>query len=103
MWCAFEGKPNILRLYGTASVYHPRDAEWTDLLPLFPSLPGARQVVMVEVDLVQTSCGMAVPFFDYRAEHNELNDNMDKRGPEQVEQYWHNRNAHSIDGKPTGI
>ncbi|MBO0359376.1 pyridoxamine 5'-phosphate oxidase family protein [Hymenobacter sp. BT186] len=103
MWCAFEGKPNILRLYGTATVYHPRDPEWAELLPLFPSLPGSRQVVVVDVDLVQTSCGMAVPFFEYRAERDELNDYMAQRGPEQVEQYWHTRNAQSIDGKPTGI
>ncbi|WP_343069124.1 pyridoxamine 5'-phosphate oxidase family protein [Hymenobacter citatus] len=74
MWCAFEGKPNILRLYGTATVYHPRDAEWAELLPLFPPLPGARQIVVVEVELVQTSCGMAVPFFDYRAERNGLHE-----------------------------
>jgi hypothetical protein len=103
MWCAFEGKPNILRLYGTASIYHPRDAEWATLLPLFPVLPGARQVVVVEVDLVQTSCGMAVPLLDFRAEREELNHSMEKRGPEQVQQYWQNRNAQSIDGKPTGI
>ncbi|MBX0289108.1 pyridoxamine 5'-phosphate oxidase family protein [Hymenobacter sp. HSC-4F20] len=103
MWCAFQGKPNILRIYGTATVYHPRDVEWAELLPLFPPLPGSRQIVVVEADLVQTSCGMAVPFFDYRAERHELNDYMEKRGPEQVAQYWHNRNARSIDGKPTGI
>ncbi|MCB2377268.1 pyridoxamine 5'-phosphate oxidase family protein [Hymenobacter sp. BT635] len=103
MWCAFEGPPNILRLYGTARIYHPRDAEWADLLPLFPALPGARQILVVDVDLVQTSCGMAVPLLDYRAERNQLNDNMDKRGPEQVAQYWHTRNTRSIDGKPTGI
>ena len=103
MWCAFEGKPSILRLYGTATVYHPRDPEWTTLLPLFPSLPGARQVVVVEVDLVQTSCGMAVPLLDFRAERRELNHTMQKRGPEQVQQYWQDRNAHSLDGKPTGI
>jgi hypothetical protein len=103
MWCAFEGRPNILRLYGTATVYHSRDTEWAELLPLFPPLPGARQILVVEVDLVQTSCGMAVPLLDFRAERDELNDNMVKRGPEQVQQYWHDRNARSIDGKPTGI
>ncbi|MBT9392725.1 pyridoxamine 5'-phosphate oxidase family protein [Hymenobacter sp. NST-14] len=103
MWCAFEGKPNILRLYGTATVYHPRDAEWAELLPLFPPLPGARQILVVTVDLVQTSCGMAVPFFEYQQERNELNHAMDKRGPEQVAQYWYTRNTRSLDGKPTGI
>lgn len=43
MRCAFEGRPTILRLYGTATVYHPRDAAWADLLPLFPPLPGAQR------------------------------------------------------------
>jgi predicted pyridoxine 5'-phosphate oxidase superfamily flavin-nucleotide-binding protein len=103
MWCAFEGRPTILRLYGTAAVYHPRDAEWIDWLALFPALPGARQVIVVEVDLVQTSCGMAVPLLDFQGERNDLNHSMEKRGPEQVQQYWQDRNARSIDGKPTGI
>ncbi|WBO86543.1 pyridoxamine 5'-phosphate oxidase family protein [Hymenobacter yonginensis] len=103
MWCAFEGRPTILRLYGTATTYHPRDAEWATLLPLFPPLPGARQILVVDVDLVQTSCGMAVPFLDFQAERDELNNSMAKRGPEQVAQYWHTRNTRSLDGKPTGI
>ncbi|QJX49046.1 pyridoxamine 5'-phosphate oxidase family protein [Hymenobacter taeanensis] len=103
MWCAFEGKPNILRLYGTATVYHPRDAEWAELLPLFPPLPGSRQIVVVTVDLVQTSCGMAVPSFDYRAERDELNHSMEPRGPKQVAQYWHNCHVRSLDGKLTSI
>jgi len=103
MWCAFEGKPNILRVYGTATVYHPRDAEWAELLPLFPLLPGSRQIVVVDVDLVTTSCGMAVPLLDFRAERNDLNRSMDKRGPELVQEYWHEKNARSLDGKPTGI
>ena len=103
MWCAFEGKPNILRLYGTATVYHPRDAEWAELLPLFPPLPGSRQIVVVDVDLVTTSCGMAVPLLDFRAERNDLNRSMEKRGPELVQEYWQEKNARSLDGKPTGI
>ncbi|RTQ48875.1 pyridoxamine 5'-phosphate oxidase family protein [Hymenobacter gummosus] len=103
MWCAFEGRPNILRLYGTAAVYHPRDAQWAELLPLFPPLPGARQIVAVEVDLVLTSCGMAVPLLDFRAERQELNHSMQKRGPEKVQEYWQQKNTRSLDGKPTGI
>jgi len=103
MWCAFEGRPNILRLYGTATVYHPRDAEWPELLPLFPPLPGARQILVVEVDLVTTSCGFAVPLLDFQAERNELNHSMEKRGPEKVQEYWQERNARSLDGLETGI
>jgi hypothetical protein len=103
MFCAFEGKPNILRLFGSASVFHPRDAEWDALYALFPDLPGARQVLVVDVDLVTTSCGMAVPFMSFEAERDELNSSMEKRGPAKVQEYWEQRNALSLDGKPTGI
>jgi hypothetical protein len=103
MFCAFEGKPNILRLYGTGTVFHPRDAGWAEFSPLFPPLPGARQIIVVDLDLVTTSCGMAVPFLAYQAEREELNHSMEKRGPAKVQEYWEVRNMVSLDGKPTGI
>jgi len=55
MFCAFEGDPVVLRLYGHARLFHARDAEWNELVQLFPSIPGSRQVVDMNVDLVQTS------------------------------------------------
>jgi len=100
MLCAFEGRPNILRLYGTGTALHPRDAGWDELIGLFPPLPGVRQLIVVEVDLVTTSCGMAVPLLDFRAERDELNRSMLKK---DVPQYWADRNQLSLDGKPTGI
>jgi hypothetical protein len=103
MFCAFEGQPNILRLYGSATVVHPRDAEWTELLALFPPLPGARQVFVMAVDLVTTSCGMAVPLMEFQSERNELTYSLEKKGPAKVQEYWEQRNARSLDGKPTGI
>ncbi|MDB5269471.1 MAG: hypothetical protein JWP58_2511 [Hymenobacter sp.] len=103
MFCAFEGKPNILRLYGAAAVWHPRDAQWDELMPLFPPLPGARQIFVVNVDLVTTSCGMAVPFLEYQGEREELSRSLEKKGPANVQAYWEQRNQLSLDGKPTGI
>lgn len=102
MFCAFEGKPNIMRLYGTAAVLHPHDAEWEELIRLFPALPGARQLVVVDVDLVTTACGLAVPLLEYRDERQELNRSMEKKGPDGVRDYWQQRNQFSLDGKPTG-
>ncbi|MBW9337009.1 pyridoxamine 5'-phosphate oxidase family protein, partial [Herbaspirillum sp. RU 5E] len=61
----------ILRLYAKARGYHAYDRDWPELLALFPTFPGTRQIFVVDVDLVQTSCGMAVPFFDYRDEREE--------------------------------
>ena len=103
MFCAFEGKPMILRLYGGARVYHPRDPEWGELLPLFPSLPGARQIIDVDVDLVQTSCGMGVPYYSFRGDREQLNEWAARKGEDGIRQYWEDRNRVTIDGKPTGI
>ena len=44
MFCAFEGNPNILRLYGTAKAIHPKDASWKNVVSLFPKIPGTRQI-----------------------------------------------------------
>jgi Pyridoxamine 5'-phosphate oxidase len=103
MFCAFEGAPMILRLYGQARAVHHRDAEWTELYAHFTPLPGARQVFVLEIDLVQTSCGMGVPFFDHVGTREDLNQYWDAKTPEQLEAYWRDRNAQSIDGFPTQI
>ncbi|PHN07914.1 pyridoxamine 5'-phosphate oxidase family protein [Flavilitoribacter nigricans] len=103
MFCAFEGKPLILRLYGTARAYHEQDEAWKEYIGLFPAMTGARQLFDIEVDLVQTSCGMAVPYMDYVEERNMLNDWADKRGREGVREYWEQKNQLSLDGQPTGI
>lgn len=103
MFCAFEGKPLILRLYGTAKIYHPRDLEYNNLIHLFPKTPGARQVIEMEVDLVQTSCGFAVPFLDYKEDRTVLKDWAEKQGEDKLKTYREQKNAKSIDGFETKI
>jgi hypothetical protein len=103
MFCAFEGKPNIVRLYGKASLIYPRDEAWEALISLFPAIPGARQIIDVAIDLVQTSCGMAVPFMAYQGEREELRHWAEKQGNEKIKEYWERKNKISIDGKPTGM
>lgn len=103
MFCAFEGPPMILRLYGQARAIHPRDAEWNGLYALFEPLPGARQIYVLEVDLVQTSCGMAVPKFDFKEQREDLTAYWTARTPNQLEDYQRAKNTQSIDGFPTHI
>lgn len=103
MFCAFEGAPIILRLFGHARVLHPRDAEWDKLVALFPPIPGARQLLDMDVDLVQTSCGMGVPYFDFRGERDDLKGWAARKGEQGLQDFWEGRNQVSIDGKPTGI
>ncbi len=103
MFCALEGKPLILRLYGTATAIHPRDASWEEHYSRFAPLPGARQIFDLAVELVQTSCGMAVPFFDYREEREQLSDWARTKGTDGISDYWTQKNQLSLDGKPTHI
>lgn len=103
MFCAFEGRPLILRLYGKARVYHAHDAEWPHWTRHFNLLPGTRQIFVLDIELVQTSCGLGVPFFYYQGERGKLIDWANDRGPEGIREYWGRRNQLSLDGKPTGI
>lgn len=103
MFCAFEGKPMILRLYGEAKIYHKRDSRFDYYSGLFPENAGARQIIEMEVDLVQTSCGFAVPFMDFREERTILNDWAEKQGEDKIKEYWKNKNTLSIDGFETKI
>lgn len=103
MFCSFSKKPLILRLYGTGKAIYPNDNEWKDFTEIFPAFKGSRQFFDIKIDLVQTSCGFAVPFYEYKGERNLLLDWADKIGEEGIKDYWHNRNRISIDGKDTGI
>ena len=103
MFAAFEGPPLILRVYGTAKAVHHGEPGWNELRSLFPPLPGARQVFDMAVELVQTSCGMAVPLYDHAGDRELLNDWARKKGEQGVRQYWEEKNTASIDGLPTNI
>ena len=103
MFCAFDDPPLILRLYGKATAIHKNDPEWNDLLPLFKPLPGARQIFDVAIDLVQSSCGEAVPYFSYVGERETLNDWAIKKGAEGLQRYREVNNQLSLDGIPTNI
>lgn len=103
MWCSFTTRPLILRAYGTARAIHRGDASWAEVVGHLPDQPGARQIVDVTIDLVQSSCGFAVPFMDFREDRPVLRDWAAGKGPEGLRSYWDERNRQTIDGLPTGI
>ena len=103
MFCAFEGKPLILRVYGQARAIHQKDAEWQSLYDLFDPLPGARQIFILDIDLVQTSCGMAVPYFKFVGERELLNNWAERKGVTGIKEYWREKNQFSLDGIETDI
>ena len=103
MFCAFVGKPMILRLYGTAQAIHPRNSKWPELYSLFEENIGARQIFDVAVDLVQTSCGEQVPLYQFEADRENLDRWSTHKGEAGIKNWWEEVNSKSIDGKPTGI
>ena len=101
MFVAFEGDPVILRLYGRGASHLRGGAEYAALLPHFEEMPGARQIVTLEVDLVQTSCGMSAPLFAYKGERKALIRHWTRQGIEGLRKYWRKKNLTSLDGLPT--
>lgn len=103
MFCAFEEDPLILRLYGQAKAIHPQDDEWGVLIVDFQKFPGTRQIIDMDIELVQTSCGFGVPLFDFVDERDQLNQWAEQKGEKGIHQYWEEENQLSLDGKPTDI
>lgn len=103
MFCSFDKQPLILRLYGQAKALHRRDGQWTDYAKLFPESTGTRQFFEMDIELVQTSCGFAVPLAENFSERLTLSNWAEKKGLEGIEEYWAEKNTKSIDNLSTGI
>ncbi len=103
MFCAFEGKPLILRLYGSAKIYHQNEDTYQKYITLFPETPGSRQIIEMHVDMVQTSCGYAVPFMEFNEERTQLKSWAEKQGEDRLKVYRKEKNATSIDNFDTGL
>jgi hypothetical protein len=103
MFCAFAGPPRILRLYGTGATALPGSAAWEELRPLFPSYPGARQIVVADIARVQTSCGFAVPLYEFAGQRETLVKWASAKGEQGLAEYRADKNSCSIDGLPTPI
>lgn len=103
MFCSFSEKPLILRLYGTGKVIRPRDEAWPQFYSLFNTLPGERQIIVLAIESVQTSCGFAVPVYEFKEERKMLLDWADNKGEQGIYEYWQAKNLQSIDGLPTKL
>ncbi|MFC3117933.1 pyridoxamine 5'-phosphate oxidase family protein [Jhaorihella thermophila] len=101
MWCSFATRPLILRCYGTARAFHVNDDGWADRAVHFPAHRSARQIFDLDVNLVQTSCGYAVPRMEFLGERDTMQKWVDAKSDDDIRAYWDERNATTIDGKPT--
>src|SRR5215813_10435424 len=96
MFCAFAGPPTIVRLHGRGEAVEPGDARFESLAGRFPSQPGVRSVILVQVERASESCGYGVPFYDYQGERTALGAWAGKKGAEGLAEYQRTRNALSI-------
>lgn len=103
MFCAFEGQPKILRLYGAGRTILPASPEWPELAARFEMLPGARQVIVADIDRVATSCGFGIPLYSYEGEREQLLAWAERKGDGGLDTYRRQHNAQSIDGLPTPL
>lgn len=103
MFCSFAGHPLILRLYGQGEVIRPRDRTWSDWIQAFHPLPGTRQIVVLHIESVQTSCGFGVPLYEYQGDRDQLTNWATQKGTAGLQEYQAQKNQVSIDGYPTGL
>jgi hypothetical protein len=60
-------------------------------------------MIALDVDLVRTSCGYNVPFFEYAGERDTLRRWAAVKGESGLRDYRRRHNLESIDGLPTGF
>ena len=100
MLCAFTGPANIVRLHGRGRVVPLADPEFGELAARFPATPGARAVVVIDVERISDSCGFAVPLLAYEGERDLLSQWSERKGDDGLAEYRATRNTASIDGLP---
>ncbi len=100
MFCAFEGPPLILRLYGRGEVLEPSHADYAGLAAEFPERPGIRSVIRVSLTRIADSCGFGVPAYEFLHDRDQLGKWASRKGPDSIERYKREMNKSSIDGIP---
>lgn len=103
MFCAFDGAPRILRLFGTGRAVLPNTPEWDEFAPHFTLYTGVRQFIVADITTVQTACGFAVPLYDYQGQRDTLVKWAETKGEDGLDAYHREKNMKSIDALPTPL
>jgi len=103
MFCAFDGPPLILRLYGKGYAVLPGDEDWPELSSNFTLMMSTRQIIVADINMVQTSCGFGVPYYSYEGERDQAYKWAAAKGLNGLESYKEEKNMMSLDGLPTAL
>lgn len=101
MMCSYGPKPWILRLYGRGEVIRRRDPRWAEFGAKFDPISGHRQYIALHIESIQTSCGYAVPRYEFISHRDTLAKWAESKGEDGLAEYWSQKNVKSIDGLPT--
>ncbi|MBK8022182.1 MAG: pyridoxamine 5'-phosphate oxidase family protein [Chloroflexi bacterium] len=103
MFCSFSGTPMIMRLFGEGRTVLPGTPEWETFSPHFTLWTGTRQIIVADIEKVQTSCGYAVPLYEFKHERATLVKSWEAKGDDGVAAYQQKNNLCSQDGLPTAL
>ncbi|MEM9620015.1 MAG: pyridoxamine 5'-phosphate oxidase family protein [Pseudomonadota bacterium] len=98
MFCAFEGKPFILRLHGKADVIETHNPEFVQLRTEFDDLPGVRSIIRLKISRIADSCGWTVPLYKHEGTRDYYQNFAEKLGPDGIREGQLAANMRSIDG-----
>ena len=98
MFCAFDGKPKIVRLHGKGRAVLPGTPYFDEVSAFFPLRDGVRSYIVADLTRISDSCGFGVPLYDFKAHRKQMEDWAEAKGPDGIKDYQHLKNAHSIDG-----
>lgn len=98
MFTSFDKVPNILRLYGKGFTVLRDSENWDTYAQHFEIFPSTRQIIVADIDLVQTSCGFGIPLYEYIGERATHFDWAAKKNDDELRAYEQEKNLVSIDG-----
>ncbi len=101
MFCAFDGRPRIVRVHGVGDAVEPNDAEFESLSQRFDEYPGVRSIIRVRATRISDSCGYGVPIYEHKGGRDQLQRWADNKGEEGIAQYQRDNNTESLDGLPS--
>jgi hypothetical protein len=89
-------------MYGRGRAVLPQDAGWDALVAHFTVLPGTRQIFVIDLESIQTSCGWGVPFMSFERGRDTLSKYHAQQVPEERLAKIAERTK-SIDGLPVRV
>jgi hypothetical protein len=85
-------------MHGQGEVIESHHGDFLTLKARFGNVPGLRSFIRVRLTRVSTSCGFGVPLYEFLGDRNQLAAWAERKGPEKLVEYRHEKNAISIDG-----